>query len=364
MLITDNKRSAAIDGVRGIAVLTVFFSHTSGRGIYLSSYLNFQGIGHIGVYLFFALSAYLLGKRLFMEGIDKKSVARFYIKRLLRIVPLYYSVLVGVFIYQMITGNVALRYLHITNGFTGLFQHLIFYRGDGVFWSVVAEEQFYILVPLWVFLIMRYPRTAIPLFAVGALVNFVLYISHYTKFPFDSDAIRYITTNDRSSGNYIDIFIGALLLTYFSVRYKSWFERNRQVISVVSSVLFLLLMVASIVLVSKQFLVFSDVMYKFRYLSLLFSLVFTFFIISVDNGNRMNRLLSFKLLGKWGEYGFSVYLLHFAVFAAVNTLSIAPWMKLVFAFVILFFVAKLTFYAIEKPSIRLSYKLIDRFKLN
>ncbi|MCK6640147.1 MAG: acyltransferase [Bacteroidia bacterium] len=363
MLLTENKRSAAIDGVRGIAVLTVFFSHTSGRGIHLHGILNFQGIGHVGVYLFFALSAYLLGKRLFTEGIDRKSVARFYIKRLLRIIPLYYTVLAGVFTYQLVTGNVALRYLHITNGFTGLFQHLIFYRGDGVFWSVVAEEQFYILVPLWVFLILRYTKYAVPLFAAAALLNFTLYLCHYTDFPFNTDAIRYLTTNDRESGNYIDIFIGALLLTYCSVRYKGWLERNSKLVSMVSSSLFVILYAATVILVSKQFLIFNEVFYKFRYLSLVFSLVFSLFIISVEHGNILNPLLSNRFLGKWGEYGFSVYLLHFGVFAVVNTLSLQPWLKFIVAFVFLFFVAKLSYFLIEKPSIRLSYKLIDRFGL-
>ncbi|MFM2018539.1 MAG: hypothetical protein RL007_2195 [Bacteroidota bacterium] len=364
MLISKNKRSAALDGVRGIAVLTVFFSHTSGRGIYLQSNLNFQGIGHIGVYLFFALSAYLLGKRLFMEGIDSKSAARFYIKRLLRIIPLYYTVLTGVFIYQILSGNVALRYLHITNGFTGLFQHFVFYRGDGVFWSVVAEEQFYILVPLWVYLIMNYTRYSVPLFIGAALVNFALYFSHYTKFPFHTDAIRYLTTNDRSSGNYIDIFIGALLLTYASVRWKDWFVNNKRVISITSSLLFVLFMTLSVVLVSRDFLIFEEVFYNFRYLSLVFSLVFTYFIISVENGNVFNRFLSNRFLGKWGEFGFSVYLLHFAVFSVVNLLDFAPWMKLILAFFSLYFVAMLSYYLIEKPSIRFSYRLIDRFKLN
>ena len=59
------SRVGPIDGVRGIAVLIVFFSHSAGRKMYLHPNLDFSGIGHVGVYLFFCLSAYLLASKLF-----------------------------------------------------------------------------------------------------------------------------------------------------------------------------------------------------------------------------------------------------------------------------------------------------------
>ncbi len=48
-----------LDGLRGIAVLFVWMSHSSGRGQALG-WLNLHGVGRLGVYLFFVLSAYLL----------------------------------------------------------------------------------------------------------------------------------------------------------------------------------------------------------------------------------------------------------------------------------------------------------------
>jgi len=49
---TPDKHIVVLDGMRGLAVFFVFMSHTSGRGMALASWLNFHGIGLVGVYLF------------------------------------------------------------------------------------------------------------------------------------------------------------------------------------------------------------------------------------------------------------------------------------------------------------------------
>ena len=43
------NRMEALDGVRGLAVIIVLLSHTSGRDQTLHSSLDFLGIGHVGV---------------------------------------------------------------------------------------------------------------------------------------------------------------------------------------------------------------------------------------------------------------------------------------------------------------------------
>ena len=45
----------ALDGLRGLAVLIVFLSHTSNDGVFLLPSANFSGIGKSGVFLFFVL---------------------------------------------------------------------------------------------------------------------------------------------------------------------------------------------------------------------------------------------------------------------------------------------------------------------
>ncbi|WP_397535366.1 acyltransferase family protein [Roseateles sp.] len=53
-------QAAALEGLRGMAALMVIASHASGLGLDLIPGLSLTGIGKQGVYLFFALSAFLL----------------------------------------------------------------------------------------------------------------------------------------------------------------------------------------------------------------------------------------------------------------------------------------------------------------
>jgi len=140
-----------LDGVRGLAVLIVMLSHASGREMAVLPWLNFVGIGHVGVYLFFVLSGYLLTCNL-LEG---QTTGAFYMRRVFRIVPLYYCVLVGVLIYQA-TGQYSQSYLHISDGVHGAVMHFLFLKGDSVFWTLAAEFAFYLLLPPIVMLMRRF----------------------------------------------------------------------------------------------------------------------------------------------------------------------------------------------------------------
>src|SRR5436189_6032324 len=77
----------ALDGLRGIAILLVVFLHNFG-------FMNYFFFGWLGVDLFFVLSGFLISDIL-LNSLDKPNFLRnFYIRRVLRIFPLYYFILV------------------------------------------------------------------------------------------------------------------------------------------------------------------------------------------------------------------------------------------------------------------------------
>ena len=99
------KRLPNVDSVRAIAVLLILFAHIEEAKRFSSIY-NIRAIvriyGYLSVSIFFVLSGFLLTYLLLYEYITKGtiSVKKFYIRRALRIWPLYFLVLFfGAFIY-------------------------------------------------------------------------------------------------------------------------------------------------------------------------------------------------------------------------------------------------------------------------
>jgi peptidoglycan/LPS O-acetylase OafA/YrhL len=151
----------ALDGLRAIAFLMVFCVHY----IYMPW-------GWAGVDVFFVLSGFLITGILFDSLDDLHRVRNFYVRRILRIFPLYYGVMLLLlpFIYGQLSwswllwpaylGNYA-RFFHpyvvdTPAGNLADFQ-LILQVGNharlylGHFWSLCVEEQFYLIWPWIVF---------------------------------------------------------------------------------------------------------------------------------------------------------------------------------------------------------------------
>jgi peptidoglycan/LPS O-acetylase OafA/YrhL len=156
----------ALDGLRAIAFLLVFLQH-----------YYFFPWGWTGVNIFFVLSGFLITGILFDTRSDRHRVRNFYIRRTLRIFPLYYGVLIITFLvdplfhwnwsaawiaWPLYLGNF-LRYVSPTvvmrnspaqlAAFAWLrprqAPQLTFFYGH--FWSLCVEEQFYFFWPWAIF---------------------------------------------------------------------------------------------------------------------------------------------------------------------------------------------------------------------
>ena len=115
--------------------------------------------GGYGVYLFFALSGYLLfwpfARRDYGDG-DSIDLRRYALNRALRILPLYYFVLVFLLLVQEGGGTLE-QWLSFAT-FSENFSTSTFATVDGVMWSLVIELHFYALLPLLALGIARLAR--------------------------------------------------------------------------------------------------------------------------------------------------------------------------------------------------------------
>ncbi len=142
-----------LDSIRGLAILGVVFYHGFFWGF--SSTLHFSGVGRtllaltqpgiFGVNLFFVLSGFLISGIL-LDSLDNPVYyRRFYIRRALRILPVYYALLILLLAMGWITaGYFALSFIYLSN-VTSLFGVS---PGYGPLWSLAVEEHYYIFWPL------------------------------------------------------------------------------------------------------------------------------------------------------------------------------------------------------------------------
>ena len=158
-LLDRRGRLAALDGVRGIAILLVVVHHVAESFTHgndsLLPILGWEAgaillNGWMGVQLFFVLSGFLITFHLLRRR-DRQSegIGRFLVRRWLRIVPTYYVVLLIVALGAVPYYPVAPDYLGLRVGY-----HLLFLQDYlpssllGPFWSLGVEEKFYLAAPL------------------------------------------------------------------------------------------------------------------------------------------------------------------------------------------------------------------------
>src|SRR5262245_5250047 len=93
-----NKRITELDGLRAIAVILVFLNHYA--PVESLPWLQpIRRVGWIGVDIFFVLSGFLITGILLDTRCSKTGYYKsFYVRRSLRIFPLYYGLLTAVFI--------------------------------------------------------------------------------------------------------------------------------------------------------------------------------------------------------------------------------------------------------------------------
>ena len=148
-----------LDGLRAVAVLGVMYTHYLPESYWLWDIYW----GSWGVKFFFVLSGFLITQILLRNRQDVESdranawgvLRQFYMRRLLRIFPLYYAVLLIAFSFDIsgIRESFLWHALYLSNIYFGL--QNAFQGALGHLWSLSVEEQFYLA---WPWLVLFTPR--------------------------------------------------------------------------------------------------------------------------------------------------------------------------------------------------------------
>lgn len=172
-----------LDTLRAIAAFIVVWSHIElfkkkegVPNLHESDFPIFPG-GHIGVILFFVLSGFLITYLLVKEKEKNNSISlkKFYMRRVLRIWPLYYLILLISFLLSTFLFDVKYSVFTILLCLT-FFPNIahalgIGWSGSPQVWSIGVEEQFYLF---WPILLIKIPQKKIIQFLVVFFIFYTL----------------------------------------------------------------------------------------------------------------------------------------------------------------------------------------------
>jgi len=195
-----------LNGLRAIAAISVVISHINGHlDLFGFPKFNYLDLANFGVTIFFTISGFLITYLLFKEKEKCKTVSykKFYMRRILRIWPLYYFYLLLIL---LICGykNVGTTYLLYLGIIPNIANAIVAYTSlltiptslalflIGHYWSLGTEEQFYAFYPFIVnkvknifYFLISFPIIFLGIKAAATFLDFPNYISyflHYSRF--------------------------------------------------------------------------------------------------------------------------------------------------------------------------------------
>jgi peptidoglycan/LPS O-acetylase OafA/YrhL len=322
----------ALDGVRGVAILFVlcvhlFSSNTEGNGKLFRILGRITASGYIGVNLFFVLSGFLI-TGILLDTLNQPAYFKtFYARRILRIFPLYYGVLL---LLLLLTHP-----LHLNWGGWGplLFTYtsnLAFWRANQLiplhpfninhFWTLQVEEQFYFV---WPFLVYRLQnaRRIIPLALAGCGVVFLIRLSLVLyRARFQNIYLPYSTTFACADNLLYGCCLAALMRT--SAR-----ELALRIAPFVFAAGSLLILCMGIIFRGLQWQ--NNITVPTLGFSIIAITFAALIAMTLQERSRTQRAFSNSVLRFFGRYSYGIYVFHYSV-AEIVGLPVRRWANLHF----------------------------------
>jgi peptidoglycan/LPS O-acetylase OafA/YrhL len=336
---SDTAYRPDIDGIRAIAILSVVIYHSG---------LRLLPGGFTGVDIFFVISGYLIGGHIFSElRTGRFSFLRFYHRRAKRILPAFYFVLA----FTVIAGWFLLSPTEFRELGRSAFSatlsasNLVFWHFSGYFdtrsefnpllmtWSLGVEEQFYLVVPLFMVVLTRLRRNWLwPAILAGCLFSFVLAICALPHYP----TLVFYMLPPRAW----ELGAGVALAVAAFNRKQDFLPAAAAQVSGLSGLV--MIIVPTIVLNTKT---------PFPGWAALPSVLGTVMVIGTPASWVNRRILSLPPLVFVGRVSYSLYLWHWPILAFLRVAygSTLPLMASLVAIAVSFGLAILSFYFVEQP---------------
>ncbi len=348
-----------LDALRAIAALGVIFIHISRWLSWPDSQVakwtrllfTLDGSsGRAGVDFFFVLSGFLITSLMFHEqgASSSFSVKNFYIRRALRIWPLYFvTLIVGFAVYPRLAvdfheiADWRMFALFLAN-FDAIYNSLPKDGMLGVQWSIAIEEQFYLLWPL-VFLLFGNKRQFGWICLALILISIIFHFSGQSQFH------TLIALNQLSTGAFL-----AYLVFYHRGAVIAFFERLSKLVT-------LIIYLSGIVLLAANFQITVRFPFYAQLSDIPHTIFFSFVILEqIYSPHSFYKFGSIRWLTWLGKISYGLYLLHMvAIYLVRHIESLTPmsvWLSAVLTLTMTVALSAVSYYLFEQPFLRLKEK--------
>ena len=347
-----------IDGLRAIAVLSVLFYHAH---VSLYGYQIFSG-GFIGVDIF-VISGYLITSIILKEVLTtgQFSFSYFYERRIRRLIPvlltvIIFSILLGWFSLQpnefVELSKSALYSIFFVSNLYFHFSGLEYGAIDSIYkpllhtWSLSVEEQYYLIFPVFLIIIIKYLKRFFLAFLFFFLITSILVAEIESR---NNPSITFYGLHTRIW----ELLFGSLL-AYFEIKTKK--RHSTKILKYFAPFL-------GIILIFLSLIFFNDKIQHPSMITLIPVIGVSLIIWFSNRDEIVTKILSSKIFVGFGLISYSLYLWHYPLFAFArfnNLFDGSMIKKLIFGSFILA-VSIISYYLIEKPlrDKKLSFKKVS-----
>lgn len=330
-----NHNIQTLTGLRGLAALIVFISHSANQSL-LPSYFG-NGFGKIGVMIFFVLSGFLMGYLYLNQTFNRCNIQAFVFARIGRVFPLYITLII--LSYIITTYLYSGFHYRIDNLFTFI-KAISFIRAPHEFWTIPVEVQFYVFyIAVWYFFSKsRNYKSIIYLWAFSLLPTLTYWML--------SGKIPTLFSTYSSS-----FMVGILFSCIFNYANESIMLKR---FANISGFLFLILLFVNLPSLRLDYnLVLSRDLFTRTWLGPInWTIILGLFFCAIMDSKSLFFLKTKPFL-YLGKVSYALYLLHYPVLLIVKSLSIPEYVKAGTALLITILLSQISNYLLENPANKL-----------
>ncbi|MCJ8155613.1 acyltransferase [Chryseobacterium sp. SSA4.19] len=357
----DRTHFHTFDSLRFLSFLLVFLHHA---GLPQNSFLNYFSKGEIGVSFFFVLSGFLITYILIVDKINNQGkipLKGFFRRRILRIWPLYYAMVLFAFFTPYL-----LNLFHLPSSndgyepnwfltFTFLENYKVMYTGSHpnvsplpVIWSLCVEEHFYIIwgILLYFISLKRIPGLIITCLIIAFIFRLIYNILHIGQLD--------IFTN-------IDYFAFGAVPAYLFVFRKDFINKLTRISAVYKYIYFVFVII--MITLPLEWFIFGSLNLR----PAIFGSLFSVLILTTLGGKNVFKISDHTILAWLGKYTYGLYLIHLVpimLFRKIGEKYQLEWyVTLLLSFISTVILAFLSYHLFEKQFLKLKNKPSSKLKV-